>query len=478
MKKHYQIILLLLLIFSFLCSKITAQITGNYPVSINPVIYPPYPTAIKFLNASTTPSLVLTITNKSATNLSIDCYLNITITAKNFTAKSRSINVMAPITVTSGMPLRLTNVDIAQLFDFSNLTGVSLNQYESAFPAAKTTFTFVLYDAATSRQVSDNVNYTVVYSINQPPNLILPADATTQTEKTIQNIIFQWQPRQATAPNAVQYKFELVELFDNTQNPLLAFLTNPIFFTDSTFSNTYIYGPDKPALLTGKTYAWRVKAASYDNGGFQVSNFENNGYSTIFSFKYFAECKAPTMLQVKDIDKTSATVQWDALPEYANFIFHHRKKGDGNWKETTLSGVTENIFYLTNLIGVTTYEVKVSSLCSGTSKTESTIKEFKTTNVEQPNKVVKVNATCGKKPDLPKLSTDLLASLKANDIIKVADYSIVVDNGVTGQNGIFKGTGVAEIWIGKTVKIPVSFNQIKINKKYEVTDGVIIPILQ
>jgi hypothetical protein len=478
MKKQLNKILITLVVYCFLFGKISAQITGNYPVSINPVIYPPYPTAIKFLNVSSTPSLVLTITNKSATNLSIDCYLNVSIQAKNFTAKSKSMNVMAPITVTSGMPLRLTNVDIAQLFDFSNLTGISLSQYESAFPAAKTTFSFILYDVATGRQVSDNVNYTVIYSSNQPPNLTLPTDASTQTEKALQNIIFQWQPRQAAAPNAVQYIFQLVELFDNTQNPQSAFLTNGIFFTDSTFSNSYIYGPDKPALLTGKTYAWRVKAASYDNGGFQVSNFENNGYSNIFSFKYFAECKAPTMLQVKDIDKTSATVEWDALPDYTSFIFYYRKKGEGSWKETALTGITENIYYLNNLSGLTNYEVKVASACSSTSKTESSIKEFKTTNTEQPNKVTKVNATCGKKPDLPKLTTDLLAVLKANDIIKAGDFTIEVANGVTGQNGIFSGTGIAEVWIGKTFKIPVSFNQIKINKKYEVTDGLVNSVNQ
>ena len=478
MKMLFKKYLLLSFIAYTFCIKINAQFTGNYPISINPVIYPPYPTSVKFLNASTTPSLVLTITNKSATTLSIDVNLVISIQSKNFTAKSKNTNILPPFTVTSGMPLRLTNVDIAELFAFSNLTGLTLSQYESAFPAAKTVFSFVLYDAATGRQVSDNVSYAIVYSINQPPNLTLPKDNSTEVEKTVQNILFQWQPRQSATTGAVQYVFQMVEMFDNTQNPQSAFLTNPIFYTDSTFNNSLIYGADLPALLTGKTYAWRVKAQSFDNGGFQISNFENGGYSNISSFKYFAECKAPTMLQAKDIDKTSATIEWDAMPDYSNFIFSYRKKGEGNWKDFTLNRITENLYNLNGLAALTSYEVKVKTVCDNGNKTESSIKEFKTTNTEIPNKVVKINASCGKKPDLPKTTNDLLAVLKPKDIIKAGDYTIEVDNGVTGQNGVFNGTGIVEIWIGKTFKIPVSFNQLKVNKKYEVTDGKLTPIVQ
>lgn len=465
----------ILLCFIFLLiiniSFVKAQTPSNYPVSVTPVIYPPYPTSIKYLYASTAPSLVLTITNKSATPSLLTVNIAMVIQAKDFTATSKPVVAgLAPITLTGGSPVRLTNLDISALFDFNNLTGLTLSQYENAFPQSKIVFGFVLYDAVTGRQVSDNVTYSVAYSVNYPPTTFAPGNNSTVVEKGFQNILFQWQPRQSAPANSVQYTFEMVELFDATQDPNSAFLTNKPFYTDSTFSNRLIYGEDLPPLLPGKVYVWRVQAKTYDNGGSFISNFQNNGYSNNSSFKYFANCKSPTMLEVNDISKSAANVTWASMPEYENFVFSYRKKGDANWKDYPVKGLSDPLYALSALQSLTTYEVKVKTLCDDGSNAVSVIKEFKTTNTEASATTKKINASCGTRPPAKDRKKDLLSTLKTSDKIIAGDYTIEVTD-VTGQNGIFSGKGIVEVWIGKAFKMKVAFDKIKVNKDFEMIDG-------
>lgn len=468
--------------FSFLTillisvSTVNAQISGNFPVSITPVIYPPYPTSIKFLNSSTSPSLVLTITNKSATAQPISMNLAVTIQGNNFIARSKSVVTgLSPITLTGGMPLRLTNVDIAPLFNFNNLTGLTLSQYQNPFPQSKITYGFILYDAITGRQISDAVSYSVIYSINYPPITQLPLDRSTVIEKGIQNILFQWQPRQSSASNGVQYVFQLVELLNNNQDPTSAFLTTKPFFTDSTFSNRYIYGADYPPLITGKVYAWRVQAKTVDNGGDLISNFENQGYSNFASFNYFATCKSVSELSVDNITKSTADISWAEMPEYSNFVLSFRKKGDVEWKNISLKAANNPSQSLSNLLPLNSYQVKVKTLCNDGSSAESIIKEFKTTNLDiTATAINKVNASCGTRPPKKDKKTDLIDALKQQDIIIAGDYSILISE-ITGQNGIFSGKGTVDVWLGKPFKMNVAFRNIKVNTDREVIEGKINP---
>ncbi|MFC4233246.1 fibronectin type III domain-containing protein [Parasediminibacterium paludis] len=463
-------------IFTMLGTTVQGQISGNFPVSITPVIYPPYPSSIKYLNASTSPSLVLTITNKSVNAQNINVNLAVVIKGNNFIATSRSVvSGLAPITLMGGSPVRLTNLDIAPLFDFNNLSGITLSQYQNPFPQSKVVFGFVLYDATTGRQVSDIVNYSVTYSVNYPPTTTLPENKATVIEKGIQNVLFQWQPRQSAPTNGVQYTIQLIELLNNTQDPSSAFLTTKPFFTDSTFSNRYIYGADNPPLLTGKVYAWRVQAKAYDNGGTLISNFQNNGYSNFASFNYFASCKSPSELSADNITKSTADISWAEMPDYSNFTVSYRKKGDQVWTDVSVKSANEPTKSLSGLQPLTSYQVKVKTLCDDGTNAESIIKDFKTSDQDAAAAVLKkVNANCGTRPPKKDKQKDLIDALKEQDIITAGDYSIIISE-ISGQSGVFSGKGTIEVWLGKPFKMTVSFTNIKVNKDREVIEGKINP---
>jgi len=457
---------------------INAQI--NYPVNISPVIFQPFPSSIQYLNKATIPSLMLTITNKTYNATSLNVLLGVTVKTNSYQAQTKSITAMSPITLNGNTPTIITNLDIATLYSFSNLSGITIAQYQNNFPQSTITFGFVLYDAVTKRQVSQNVNYSIVYTYNDPPYLTLPSDKSVITEMGIQNILFQWQTRQSTFANEVQYIFQLVQMLDATQNPQIAFINNPIYFTDSTFSTTYLYGAKNPPLLPEKKYAWRIQAIPYDYGGFINTNFSNNGYSNIYSFGYNTPCKVPSQLVISGLDSAKAEVEWTSFTENQSFVVSIRKGNTGPW--TDLSSIAPNAeerYQMTNLISNTMYQVVVKGVCNSGITVVSDPLEFKTNNpglisaTNNSNTTVKINASCGQIPPVKTYSQVLLSELHENDIITANDFSILITGQITGTKGVFSGKGLIDVWIGKEFKLPVSFQRIKINKNYELIEGEI-----
>lgn len=451
-----------------------AQTAQNYPVSITPVIYPPYPPSIKFLNAASSPSLVLSITNKSLNTSVLNVRLAVGVSCAAFTAWSKPVvtglaNISIP---SSGVPVMLNNMDIAAAYAFNNLTGLTLSQYENALPETRITYSFVLYDAVTGRQVSDIVTYDVINSLNNPPVTTLPEEKAEIVEKGMQSVLFQWQPRQLTAGGAVRYVFELIELLDKTQNAQSAFITNRPIFTDSTLFTRYVYGPDLPPLIPGKAYAWRVQAKSFDYGGNQVETFRYQGYSNVASFFYTAPCKQPGLVKAENIDRESADIMWTSLQGYDNFLLQYRKKGTDAWQNFSVTN-SGTQYSLAGLLATTSYEVQVKAICPNNLEAVSSLYTFTTTDKEAGKKI---SASCGKKPETKQLSEVLLAKLQPKDVFTVGDYTVEVSEGVSGSNGYFTGKGIIEVWLGKAFKMPVSFERIKINKDYQVLDGKVVPV--
>ncbi|MDB5229754.1 MAG: hypothetical protein JWN76_559 [Chitinophagaceae bacterium] len=479
-KKIFSFIITLFGLFANVCG----QNNINYPVSVTPVIYPPYPSSILFINNSTVPNIYLTITNKSSNASILNVLLNVSIKTNSFTAQSKPNTFSTPITLVGNSPTRITNLDITSLYSFSNLTGVTLAQFQGTFPQSTIVFSFVLYDAATKRQVSQVVDYSVTYTVNNPPITSMPADKSVQVEQGIQNLLFQWQPRQATSSNGVQYIIQIAQLLSDKQDPQTAFYNSSnVFFTDSTLLTNYYYGSKNPQLLTNKTYAWRVQAKPIDNGGFTSTTFVNNGYSNVSSFSYSAPCKQPAQVQTETIDSVNAKVSWTSFTDNQTFAVLYRKQGQLNWITQNVPLTSPSGIKLVQLEKAASYELQVQGTCYAGISALSDIVKFKmptpqavidktaTVAAAQPQSI---KAVCGQVPPAKALISEALSSLKENDVIKAGDYSIVVGSGVSGGGGMFSGSGTVDIWLaGHVFKTKVSFTQVKVNKNYEVIDGAI-----
>jgi hypothetical protein len=183
------------------------------------------------------------------------------------------------------------------------------------------------------------------------------------------------------------------------------------------------------------------------------------------------------MLSVSDISKSDANFTWASAPENDNFTFSIRKKGELTWKDYKLNGLLDPKYSLIGLNQSTAYEIKVTTVCNDGSSAESAIKEFVTSKVTvTPTKeiiVKKINASCGTVPPVKTLKKDLLPKLNLQENIFSGDFTIQVTE-ASGQNGVFSGKGVIEIWMSKLVKMNVIFDKITINSDHEVLDGKII----
>lgn len=470
-----------------------AQGVINYPVGVTPVIYPPYPFSLQYIGNANQPFMYVTLTNKSSNAGLLNVLLKVKITTGTFVAQTSSVSAALPVSLMGNTPVRLSNLDMASLFSYGNLSGITLDQYNNTFPQSTIKYSFTLYDAITQRQISEESSYSLTFTMNAPPITTMPADKSLQTAQGAQNIFFQWQPKQGTSAGGVLYVLQVVQLLYEGQDPQSAFLTNPIYYTDSTITTTYNYNGSKtPPLLSNRTYAWRVQAKSNDNGGFMATVFSNNGYSNVASFKYSSPCQAVALF-MGDLGSNKATISWlsfDSDP--LTLQLSYKKESDADWTPIRMSAITGDNFTIPNLKSSTKYQIKAIRTCVAATSfassvtATSNITRFTTNdanglpasispdNTSTTANANAIKASCGAKPVYTRLDeSNLLATLVENDIIKAGDFSITVSS-ATGGGGTFSGSGIIEMWLGGHVfKTDVRFSSIKINKNKEVIDGAV-----
>ena len=500
---------------------VQAQLGANYSVNINPVVYPNYPTSLSYLGVASKPTIRLTINHKSSNASVISALLRVVIKTKNFTAQTKSLDVAFPVTLMGNTPINLTNLDIESLFQYSNLSGVTSQQYNTTFPEGSISFGFILYEATTRRQISQLTNYTYVFSLENPPILTAPIrDSTLADIGSNPNVLFQWMPRQVSITGSVMYIFEMVQISPVLQqSAAMAFSTLPITFTDSTYSTTYLYNARNPPILDENYYAWRVKAVSSDYGGFDNAIFKNRGYSNPERIYYSTPCVLPVVTKI-DLDTTSVHIAWDKTNSKRQSLTFYKKLikvdsllrtstalgavkvkevvVDANFSdEITSAGWTyvgtatgiDDGFQINNLQPNASYQIKYKSACAtpdGRLQVPVLVSNDISVRTKDPDSTLrafvaaqaKINAICGDIKPTQLTTQALLQSLKANDIISGGDFKIIVNNGVTGSNGYFTGTGVLDIWIGKLFKANVKFTNVKLNTAFELMEGNITIINQ
>jgi hypothetical protein len=477
----------LFLTLGFWLSAMVSGMAQTFPVTISTQITQPSPIYLNnYADATTINSPIkvqialndLTISNRQ---IRLKCYFqgqSISLMTNDFVVGARDLFLEG------GVPLRLTNVDLAPYFEYQNLLGVNQNQYAQALPEGIYTFSVEVYDFATNKKLSKKTSVTTIIFQNDPPFLNLPLNNASIMQQNIQNIIFSWTPRQINVSN-VEYEFSLVEIWDKYTPVQNAFAYSPPLYTTTTRSTTLQYGVSEPQLLPGKKYAWRVKAKAL-LGAEEVGVFKNNGYSEIFSFTYETYCTAPLAITTTDISQDQATITWSGDIDNFDYQVNYREKNaDSDWYKI----VTPREFAtISNLKPSATYEYTVGASCEVGKYTHSTIQEFTTMAKDE---IAFVG--CGIKPDPADLANkNPLPELFANDVVKAGDFPIVVLHS-SGSNGKFSGDGYVTLPflekfrtlidaanaaggpdIGKYSRIRITFDNIGVNTDFKLISGEII----
>lgn len=391
-----------------------------------------------------------------------------------------------PLFLEGGVPLQLTNVNLAPYFEFQNIVGITPNQYAQAMPEGIYTFSVEVYDVATGQKLSRKSNVTAVIFQNEPPLLNLPLNKASIMQQNIQNIVFSWTPRQINVSN-VEYQFDLVEIWDQYTPVQNAFAYSPPIYTTTTRATTLQYGVAEPQLIPGKRYAWRIKAKALV-GAEEIGVFKNNGYSEIFAFSYDVYCTPPLQIATDGVSQDQVKVTWSgALDNYDYQVNYREKNADSQW----YTAVTPREFVtLANLKPNTTYEYTVGAACEKGKYVHSGLQEFTTLAKDEI-----AFAGCGIKPDPKDLANqNPLPNLLPNDVVTAGDFPIVVIKS-SGSNGRFTGEGYVtlpflekfralidasdalvgeKVNIGQFSRIRITFDNIGINTDFKLISGEII----
>ncbi|MCK0147422.1 fibronectin type III domain-containing protein [Arenibacter sp. F26102] len=456
------------LLLSANCLLSSAQ---SFPVQLIPQVTPPSPIYFsQYADASTTNSplrlqIILNDLEISNREIRLKAYFQ----GNGISFQSNDVVVgSSPLFLEGGVPLVMTNAELAPYFRFENITGISPNVYGQVIPEGAYQFCYEVYDVLTGHRLSQKSCAISVVFQNEPPFLISPRNKTLVAENNPQNIVFQWTPRSINVSN-VEYELSLVEIWDTQIDPQAAFLSSPPVFQTTTTATTYVYGPSDPLLLSGKNYAWRIQAKA-KQGAEEIGLFKNQGYSEIFSFSYAGSCDLPIGIGHEVKGSTNANIFWDDfstdVPEYT---IRYRQKGNTN--EWFLNKTTTNQTTLWDLKAGTTYEYQLQKKCVVTGSEWSVAKQFITFIADNEASVYQ----CGITPNFSLTNKEPLPKLSTGESFVAGDFPIHVLE-ISGSNGRFTGKGYVTIPYLNSIKVGVEFTNVLINTDKQMSEGTVVTV--
>lgn len=463
--------LLPLIITIFSVFQIVAQ---QYPVTIVPRVNAPAP--VNFYNYADETSLnspiTLQIFLNDITVASRQVRLKTYFEGGNISFRSKDFVIGAEeLFLEGGVPLTLRNIELAPYFKFENIEGINATTYGQTIPEGSYNFCFEIYDYLSGTKLSTKKCATVFIFKNEPPILNLPFNTTNIEPKDFETIVFQWTPRHLNVSN-VEYEFSLVEIWDDYVNPQTAFLSQVPIYEETTRRTTLVYGPDKPLLLEGKRYAWRVRAKAL-LGVEEIGLFKNQGYSEVFWFSRTAPCEAPGGVSGEAAGTSKINIFWNQDPNvHSEFIIAYREAGKTNahWFTKRTNSAWATIW---DLKPGTTYEFKVKGKCQFQYSEYSPVQTV-TTEIA-PN--TDANYQCGIVPDAIAIDNrQPHPGLNLGDVITAGDFRITITELQSQSAGIISGKGYVAIPYLKFAKFGVTFSNILVNNANQLAQGEIVTL--
>ncbi|MEW7280890.1 deaminase domain-containing protein [Aquimarina sp. 2201CG1-2-11] len=441
----------------------------TYPVTLIPQAIPPAPIYFSsYADATAINSpLRLQILLNDLSQANREIRLKAYFEGNGIAFESKDLIIGAPsLFVEGGVPLTLSNTELAPYFAFENISGIPPSVYGQVIPEGSYQFCFEVFDTLTGARISQRTCATTYVFQNEPPFLIAPSNQTDISEQNPLNLLFQWTPRHINVSN-VQYELSIVEIWDQTMNPQAAFLGSPPVFQITTSNTSYLYGPADPLLLPNKRYAWRVQGKAI-SGAEEVGLFKNNGYSEIFWFNYTAPCDTPTNTRHEVKGAQQVNILWDDYTtDVPEFTIRYRQKGDNN--EWFFAKTSANWTTLWDLRADTEYEYQVNKRCLISESDYSPLQTFTTLAEDDETSLI----DCGISPDLDIENMEPLEQLFPGSSFKAGDFPIKVTE-VSGSNGRFTGKGYVTFPYFNSIKVAVNFTNVFINNENQLAEGAVI----
>ncbi|WP_025739523.1 fibronectin type III domain-containing protein [Aquimarina pacifica] len=462
--------LILILLVALSCA--SQAVAQRFPITVVPQVNSPAP--VNFYNyadgTTINSPLRVQLLLSDITIINEQIRLKIYFEGNGIAFESRDVVVGAPsLFIEGGIPLTLTNVDLAPYFEFQNIQGINSSNYASTIPEGSYQFCFEVFDFSTGNRLSSKTCANTYIFKNDPPILNLPFDGSNIEPTDVENIVFQWTPRHINVSN-VEYELSIVEIWDDFVDPQTAFLSLPPVFQTTTRGTSFVYGPTQPLLLPEKRYAWQVRAKALQ-GAEEIGLFRNEGKSEVFWFSRTSSCVLLPNVYAEPKGISKINVFWDEDPTtYTEYTIAYREANnpDANWfTEITNSGWTT----IWDLKPGTTYEYKVKAKCKYQYGAFSEVQEV-TTEVTQDEEA---DYNCGITPDAIAISNrNPHPGLSVGDRIRAGSFIITLTEITSQSDGRITGTGYVGIPYLKRARFGVTYSNVLINTDKQLAEGEIV----
>lgn len=466
---HRSLFTVLCTLLTLHCSLFTAQAqpATTYPVQVNTHLVPPYSLYLDDYANGIRERISVTLINRDLQYPSMVVQLRMTIKGNGFTLQTNNYATIAPITLEPNVPYRLSQEELAPLFNPQNLiaNGLGTSGYtkDGRLPEGMLEFCFETVEKNTGRVVSLKGCGTAWITVQKPPLLSLPVMNETVPYRDPLNLLFQWTPRHNGLAD-VDYQLIIKQIWDNGLRPEAAFAYSPEIYRATVKSTSFLYGAAMPPLLPGMRYAWAAQAVAKD-GMSSIRVFENDGLSEIWWFQLAEHCPPPLNV-VARAENNRIVITWTPLPEHLDFAVSYREKDKPGAEWFTTKTLVPSVALYDVRPGYS-YEYRIGTSCTPNNPIFGDIAFIHLPPVDTTR-----DALCGVLPALNLSNKEPLAALVVGEQFMAGDFPVFV-TAVSGANGTFTGEGYTIVPFLASARLAVKFTGIGINTDRRLIRGVV-----
>ena len=409
--------------------------------------------------------LIVTLLNRDQQQPLLFAKLRLQLKSGAFTAKNREEVAYPMLELNTGVPFRLTGIDLAPYLQPQNLQS-SGNLRNGQLPTGYAELSVQVVDYYTGRPLSDWHTARAYLDVKKPPFLNLPEQDAQVALRDPLFIRFQWTPRHQGL-SGTEYEFVLKELPDNGVAPQSAFAYGQEIYRTHTRSTSLSYTHLDPLLQPNRRYAWQVRALARE-GVNEVGMFEHGGYSEISWFTLNDRCDAPRGLKSQP-RFAKVDLSWSKVLGTTGYVVECRPKTKLNvyeWAQTEAAGEQ---LTLARLKPGWTYEWRVGTRCTADRPVFSEVHEFTLSKYDE-----NLLAACGKEPVRSDLVRDPHLDIRAGDVVTIGgDYPMTITEVTPLGDGWYAGKGKTRLKTIIDAPIALRFDRLRINvDKYQI-DGTV-----
>ena len=409
--------------------------------------------------------LIVTLLNRDQQQPLLFAKLRLQLKSGAFTAKNREEVTYPMLELNTGVPFRLTSIDLAPYLQPQNLQS-SGNLRNGQLPTGYAEISVQVIDYYTGRPLSDWHTARAYLDVKKPPFLNLPEQDAQVDLRDPLFIRFQWTPRHQGL-SGTEYEFVLKELPDNGVAPQSAFAYGQEIYRTYTRSTSLSYTHLEPLLFPNRRYAWQVRALARE-GMNEVGMFEHGGYSEISWFTLNDQCDAPRGLKAQP-RFAKVDLSWSKVIGTTGYIVECRPKTKLNVYEWAQTEVAGEQLTLAQLKPGWTYEWRVGTRCTGNRPVFSEVREFTLSKYNET-----LLADCGKEPVRSDLAKEPHLGIRAGDVVTIGgDYPMTITEVTPLGDGWYAGKGKTRLKTIIDAPIALRFDRLRINvDKYQI-DGTV-----